>query len=190
MRRLSMTLMTAAVLAATPALADEDTTEVRQSGGLLDASAHRRPMMFSLFAGVPHAYAYYGYFPFGVGARFLIPLAHDGFIPRVNDEFDIEFGADFAAVPRPSFIGVFSIPVEVMWRFHMVDRLSLYAKLGAAIDFGVTGAYCYYGRCGTGFGVSATPIGHVGLIFMATKTIALRLEAGYPWLKAGIGFAF
>lgn len=146
MRRLSMTLMIAAVLAATPALADGEASEVRQSGGLLDASAHRRPMMISLFAGVPHAYWYYAGFPFGVGGRFLIPLAHDGFIPRVNDEFDIEFG--------------------------------------------VSGYYCYYGACRTGVGVGAQPIGNVGLIFMATKTIALRLEAGYPWVKAGIGFAF
>ncbi|PZR05577.1 MAG: hypothetical protein DI536_32200 [Archangium gephyra] len=186
-----MTLMIAAVLAATPALADGEASEVRQSGGLLDASAHRRPMMISLFAGVPHAYWYYAGFPFGVGGRFLIPLAHDGFIPRVNDEFDIEFGVDFLGVaPRGAFYGVFAIPVEVMWRFHMVDRLSLYAKLGAAIEFGVSGYYCYYGACRTGVGVGAQPIGNVGLIFMATKTIALRLEAGYPWVKAGIGFAF
>lgn len=189
MRRLSMTLMIAAVLAATPALAEE--SEVRQAGGLLDASTHRRPMMISLFAGVPHAYWYYGGFPFGVGARFLIPLAHDGFIPKVNDEFDIEFGADFLGVARGAFYGVFSIPVEVMWRFHMVDRLSLYAKLGAAIEFGVSNYYCYYGApCRAGFGVGAQPIGNVGLIFMATRTIALRLEAGYPWIKAGVGFAF
>lgn len=188
MRRFSMTLMIAAALAATPALAEENA--VRSSGGLLDASTHRRPMMLSLFAGIPHAYGwYYGGVPFGVGARFLIPLVHDGFIPKVNDEFDIEFGADFFGISRGAFYGVFSLPVEVMWRFHMVDRLSLYAKLGVAIEFGVSN-YCGFGPCRSGFGVGVQPIGSVGLIFMATKTVALRLEAGYPWVKVGVGFAF
>lgn len=188
MRRTAMTLLLACSLAAAPANAEE--SAVRSSGGLLDASTHKRPMLLSFFAGVPHAYWYYAGFPFGVGARFYIPLAHDGFIPKVNDEFGLEFGADFAGVAAGAFYGIFSLPIEVMWRFHMVDRLSLYAKLGAAIEFGVTGYYCSYGVCRNGVGVGAQPIGNVGLIFMATKTIALRLEAGYPWVKAGIGIAF
>ena len=64
------------------------TSLTHQPGGLFDtASGKQRPMLLSVFAGLP--YAYYGYgFGFGIGARFYLPLVQDGFIPQINDEFD------------------------------------------------------------------------------------------------------
>jgi hypothetical protein len=90
-------LVLAAALCATPVLADDapasgsDTpteSSFRRQGALLDRSPQRRPMMVSLFLGLPYGYYYYG-FPFGLGGRFLIPLVHDGFIPSVNDSFSM-----------------------------------------------------------------------------------------------------
>src|SRR5689334_6777873 len=98
---------------------------------IFDRSAHRRPFVFSLFTGVPY---YYGFGPVGLGARFYIPILHDGFIPALNDEFGIEFGGDF------TFYGVWagyggyglSIPVEVLWDFHLHPRFDVYGKVGVA----------------------------------------------------------
>lgn len=182
-------------LTAVPALADEDKPEqqgsggsaLRRSGALLDRGTHQRPWMLSVFAGVPYGYFYYAGFPFGIGGRLYAPIAHDGFVPPVNDEFGIEFGVDFSGVAGSRLYPVFAIPVEVMWQFHLLKEFSLYVKAGIALQFNVV-SYCPYAyarSCGV---VTADGIGNVGLIWHFTQKIALRVEAGYPWLKLGLGF--
>src|SRR5690242_11393234 len=71
----------------------------RQRDGLLDVSGKTRKQMLSFFAGIPWGgylgYGYgYGGFPLDLGARYYIPIVHNGFIPQINDSFGIEFGAD------------------------------------------------------------------------------------------------
>lgn len=192
MRRIAKLLVVALALAASPVLAEEGEASsggnaLRRSGALLDRGPQKRPMMLSLFAGVPYGYFYYAGFPFGIGGRFYIPIVHDGFIPPVNDSFGIEFGLDFSGVAGRSVYPVFAIPVEVMWRFHFQKTFSLYAKIGIALQFNVV-SYCPYTgyrSCGL---VTADGIGNVGLIWHFTQKVALRVEAGYPWLKIGLGF--
>lgn len=184
----------AVALAASPVLADDDAPKqessgnvFRRSGALLDRSPQHRPQMFSAFLGLPYGYFYYAGFPFGIGLRYQIPILHDGFIPPVNDSFGIEFGVDFSGVAGSRFYPVLAIPVEVLWQFHMTKTFSLYAKVGIALQFNIV-SYCpytYYRSCGV---VTADGIGNVGLIWHFTQKIALRVEAGYPWLKVGLGF--
>jgi hypothetical protein len=71
----------------------------------------------------------------------------------------------------------------------MTKTLGLYVKLGIALQFNVV-SYCpvdYYDRRGCGV-VTADGIGNVGLIWHFSQKVALRVEAGYPWFKVGLGF--
>ncbi len=191
MKRYVKAVLLAFVLISMPAIAASDTpteTTWRQPGALLDRSPQRRPHMFSFFLGFP--YGYYGYVyggvPFGLGVRYMIPLIHDGFVPSLNDSFNIEFGADFGGIATRVFYPIISIPVEVMWRLHFTSRFSGYVKVGAALEFNVV-SYCTTAYpCRTL--VSANVIANVGLIYRFTDTVSFRAEAGYPWLKVGLGF--
>lgn len=195
MNRTFKLCLLALALTSSPGLADEtgkasDTpTEqtFRRSGALLDRSPQRRSQMLSVFLGLPVGYFYYGGFPFGLGGRYLIPILHDGFIPSVNDSFSIEFGLDFSGVAGyRTFYPLLAIPVEVMWQFHFTQKLSAYAKVGAALEIGFI-SYCpAVGPC-TGT-VGARPIGNLGLVYKFTEKVSFRAEAGYPWVKVGLGF--
>lgn len=199
MRRFLQIVLVAAALAASPVWADEESkgsdtpseNTFRRSGSLLDRSPQHRSQMLSIFLGLPYGYfGYYGGFPFGLGARYEIPIIHDGFIPSVNDEFGIEFGLDFSGVlggyVRTAFYPVLSLPVEVMWQFHFTPKFSAYAKVGVALEFNFV-TYCpAAGYCRSV--VTAGPIGNIGLIYKFTEKISFRAEAGYPWVKVGLGF--
>jgi hypothetical protein len=161
-----------------------------QAGGLKDASPHDRPMMLTLWSGINWGYyAHYG-FPLNIGARFYIPIMKDGFIPSVNDEFGIEFGADFNfvfLVQKYDYYGSspivgFAMPIEAMYDFHFTRSFDAYAKAGFMFgsdfsDYLHDGFYVNF--------VSA-----VGMRLELTPGLYFRAEAGYPWIKAGIAFAF
>jgi len=155
---------------------------LRQPGGLFDtASGKHRPMLVSVFAGLPYGYYSYG-FGFGVGGRFYLPLVHDGFIPQINDEFGIEFGVDVS----PSFgtytYVFFDIPVQVMLDVHITPQFDAYAKVGIAPTF-------YVGHT-TDIYAAGWFAGAVGLRYKIGESFYLRAEAGYPMLMVGIGFGF
>lgn len=173
-----------ALLLAAPVLADED--PFRQADGLNDATSHTRPQVLSGFIGLPFSYGFAGFFPFGLSGRYTIPLAHDGFVPQLNDEVDLDVGADFAlfsGAGRPFFW--FGVPVEAMWQLHFVPRFSAYLKLGVVLGFATAGAP---GVVATSFFYS--PIGALGLNFKLTQSLVLRFEVGYPWAKLGLGVMF
>jgi hypothetical protein len=159
-------------------------------GGLKDNSPHDRPMILSFFTGINWGYyASYG-FPFNLGGRFYIPIMRDGFIPPINDEFGIEFGLDFNFVfisDRYSYYEdstVFGVgfPVEALYDFHFSRSFDAYVKLG--IIFGAD----FSDYLHDGFYVNA--ISAVGMRLWFTDNLMFRAEAGFPWIKAGIGIAF
>lgn len=157
---------------------------LRQPDGLFDTSSgHHRPMLISAFIGLPYGYyGYWGGFGLGFGARFYLPLVHDGFIPQINDEFGIEFGADLS----PSF-GTYNyffldIPVQVMLDVHVTPQFDAYAKVGIAPTL-------YFGYS-SGFYVPSLFAGAVGLRYKLGSSFYLRAEAGYPMLMVGVGFGF
>lgn len=185
----------AAALLAAPVLAEEakpvqsDTPNeatFRQSGALLDRSPQRRPMMLSFFLGVPYNYYYYG-FPFGLGARFMLPIVHDGFITTVNDSFGIEFGADLFGVAGTRFYPSLGVPIEVYWQFHFTKNFSAYAKIGAMLEINFVAYGCTTVACRNWTPVWFQPIGNVGIIYKFTEKVSFRAEVGYPWIKVGIG---
>ena len=154
----------------------------------MDRSPQRRSQMLSIFLGLPYGYFYYG-FPFGLGGRYLIPILHDGFIPAVNDEFSIEFGADLSGAVGTRFYPILGIPVEVLWNFHFTQKFSAYVKAGVVLEINFVPYVCVGNVCGATRGVvSASPVGNIGLMYKFSDKISFRAEAGYPWIKVGLGF--
>lgn len=154
---------------------------MRRSGYLLDRSDQERPMLLAIHAVLPYGSFFWGGFGLGVGGTFYIPLVKNGFIPPVNDEFGIDFGADLMFWPG-YFAGVsISIPVSVLWTFHFTDTFAAYAKAGIALRIwpGFTGGALW-----------PDGVGAVGLNWMFSKGMGLRAEVGYPGLKVGLLIAF
>jgi hypothetical protein len=161
-----------------------------EPGGLHDASPQDRPMMLSFFAGINYGYyADFG-FPLQLGGRFYIPLVRDGFIPKLNDEFGLEFGLDlnFTFISdtysyyHDSTVFGLGFPVEAMYDFHFTPTLDAYVKAGLIFggDFSDhlhDGFYVYF-------------MTTVGMRLKITPSMYFRAEAGFPWVKAGLGFAF
>jgi hypothetical protein len=183
----AMALLYVLAVSSSHAFAQSGDPSFRDRGGLLDASAQRRPSMLSFFIGFPYAYSYYG-FPLGISGRYYAPVLHDGFIPTVNDSFGIEFGADLALYSRGGFATFLAIPIEAMWALHFFPKFAMYLKLGVALDFRL-GRACNRNECYDGFGVGAYPIGTLGFWYALSDVVRLRFELGYPWIKIGLGFA-
>ena len=195
--RIAKLILLALALTSTPVLADEAKTgsdtpneaTFHHQGALLDRSPQHRPQMLSVFLGFPYGYFYYGGFPFGLGARYQIAILHDGFIPAVNDSFEIEFGLDFSGVVGRAFYPTLGIPVEVMWQFHFTKKFSAYVKVGAVLEINFVPYVCTISFCPGVYGpVGVHPIGILGLIYRFTEKVSFRAEAGYPWVKVGLGF--
>jgi|APLak6261674355_1056100.scaffolds.fasta_scaffold06306_1 hypothetical protein len=154
---------------------------MRRAGYLLDRSPQERSTMLTVQAVLPYGYFGVGYgFPIGVGALFYIPLVKDGFIPPVNDEFGIDFGADI--ILHLGYTNPFDliIPVSVLWKFHFTDKFAAYVKAGLALR--IWPGYLYP--------VRPDGVGAVGLDWMFSKSIGLRAEVGYPGIKIGLNIAF
>lgn len=154
---------------------------IRSSGGLLDASTYdSRPMLLSLHFTLPYAHFFFGSIPIGGGASFYIPIVKNGFIPSLNEEFGIDFGAD--AILYLGYVNPFALylPVGVQWKFHILPKLEVYAKLGflARLWFGYVNFF------------NPDAYGAVGLHYMLSKGFGLKVEVGYPGLRAGIVLAF
>ena len=180
MRNLTRLAFLSAVFVSSLALAQEGDGGggMRRSGYLLDASPQERDMKLAVHAIVPYGH-FYGGFGIGAGANFYIPLVKDGFIPPVNDEFGIDFGADLVFF---FYYAPFSItlPVCALWTFHITDKFSAYVKLGVSLKI----------HPGWAFPVYPDFVSMVGLNFMLSKSFGLRAEAGYPGLRLGVLFAF
>ena len=173
-----------AVVVSSLAFAEEGASEgsgMHRPGFLLDRAEHSRDMMLDLHVTLPYGHFFFGGFGIGVGGVFYIPLVKDGFIPPLNDEFGIDFGAD--VVLYPGYVsGIFSltIPVTVVWTFHITDTFSAYAKAGIALRIWPGSLYAIY----------PDPVGAAGINYMLSKSFGLRAEVGYPGIKVGILLTF
>jgi len=159
---------------------------------ITDSSPHLRPQLISVLTGF-----HYGNFstdgvPFFVGARYYHPILHDGFIPKVNDEFGIEGGADLifnflddfhSDVSGDSIQIALGIPVTALWAFHFTPSFDAYAKAG--FTFGFKSKVWDSDNV-----VWANVVSQVGVRFRLNNALYLRGEVGWPAVAAGLGFAF
>lgn len=185
MKTLTRFTLVLAVVVSSLSLADEvvvsEGSGMHRSGFLLDRSEHTRPMLLDIHAVLPYAYGFgYGGFPIGVGATFYIPLVKDGFIPPVNDEFGIDFGADVVFFLGSSYPIAFWVPVSVLWTFHITNTFAAYAKAGIALRIWPG----YFNAVWPDFTTA------VGINWMFSTNMGLRAEVGYPGIKVGLLIAF
>lgn len=160
----------------------------KQAGALLDASPQTRSMQLSFFAGIPWgSYFYCGAyggcgFPLELGARFNIPVVPNGFVPMLNDSFDIEFGADFDLY-FGGLVGFGIIPVvSARYTFYLLPNLWVYPKLEFGVGIIGYPGYAVFPRFHWNF--------LAGVGYNITQKISLRAEVGYYALKVGIGINF
>ncbi len=160
--------------------------ELRAPGGLLDASPKVRQPMASVFLGFPQWW--YGFYagPVGLSGRFTFPLLHNGLLPGVNDSLGLDVGVDLTFLMFRNYGTVFDIPAELMWSLHFVPRVAGYVKLGLALEMNF-GTICYGPNSCVSGTVGLVPVGAAGLSAQLTPGLVLRVEAGYPWVKIGIG---
>jgi hypothetical protein len=154
---------------------------------LKDRSHHERPPMFSFFLNVPWWYG----IGIGGGLRFTIPIVPDGFIPKLNDSFELEVGADYE-YHRYSVLNYHAIiiPIEARWTFYFFPELAAYAKLGLGVEIGLGGVALPFGG---GIGYGATVYHNIlspGILYKIGDSIWLRGELWYRGLKIGLGFEF
>jgi hypothetical protein len=151
-------------------------------------------MMLSFFAGVGVSTAN----PWGassfivpLGARFNLPIIHDGFVPQINDSLDIEFGIDVPIAPSVccGYTPIYFTPViEPRYSVYLLPKLTAYVKplnLGIVVWPGnnVPGVIFFRYEFA------------LGAIYELTKTFYVRAQMGFGYpenfvLRAGLGLAF
>lgn len=148
---------------------------IHERGGLLDRRTQDRAPQLSFWAIAPWEYGLVGY---GGAIRFAIPIVPQGFIPKLNDSFELELGGDFYyshTYEAPALV----VPVEARWTFHVTPRFSAYGKIGAGFRYGWEHDPHY-------LHMDFAP----GVIFEPNERIALRAEVGYAGGRLGIGINF
>ncbi len=186
-RLLSSLLITAALLiCAAPAGAQG---EIEKADWIVqDPSEHERPMRVDLMVNA----GLIDWFHVGLSGWFVLPVLQDGFLPGINDQFDLEFGTYFNWHNwwGPCSYNWFRLTpmVGVRWMFHLLNELSIYAnlKVGAGLGFGATSS------CGAAAGTpwlhNFATLAGLGLNWQLAEGIDLRVELNNHGAHAGVSF--
>ena len=124
----------------------------------------------------------------GAGLWYAIPVAPHGFIKRLNDSVDIEFGALVVSQDHGHGYGYTThlLPLGGMrWQFHLTRRWDVFgtAKVGFAWYPHDHDDHLHDHRFEPRAGLSTGAYWHI------REDLFLRLEAGYPTgLQVGISF--
>lgn len=176
--RLSAVLVAVVAVQSLPAMAQLNGKPfeegLRAPDSLLDGAAHDRRSQVSA----------YGLFGWGIGvglaARYSLPVFKDGFIPELNDSFEIDLGPEFLfgtfGVAPSAIVGA----VEPRWTFHVSPQFDGYVKAGLGVFywFGVTNYSLVY------FLASA------GLAYKILSNFWIRGEVGNFGGLLGVGLDF
>lgn len=152
-----------------------------------DRSQHERPL--NLDFGITS-----GWFFAGTYILTGIPIVPDGFIPGLNDSFDIEAGGylgynygcgvGFAGVGLGCGAFRVSPQVGVRWKFHLTSEWTVYAvsRLGFRMNFGPA-----YGDLGTFSVFGFDGYGGVGAYWMFSENLWMRFDTGTYGASIGLG---
>lgn len=145
----------------------------------------------------PHGilgWGFYGWGPigFGGGARFSIPLCKNCFVPKINNNVAISFGADFAFYPfvdagfaSPWFL---FLPVAMQWNFFLTKKWSVAAEPGITPWFGLYDYGTFCGGPGCHNWAIWPSIAFVGRYHFNDK-VALTMRIGFPeFFNVGVSF--
>jgi hypothetical protein len=190
MRKAVVPLVAALAVAAIPSVSWADST-IRSPGEHTDYHVDIEP--HGVLGLAYWDTGAYGTFGFGGGARFSIPLCKNCFIPKINNNVAISFGADFVFYPFTNVNFTFTdlyLPVAMQWNFFIAKKWSVAGELGFAPVFGV-----FYD---TGYCNGAGPNCHnwwiypdAGVVarYHFNDRVALTMRLGFPeFFNVGVSF--
>ncbi len=175
---LALVLATAAALAPTPARADHE---------IGTAFTGNRPYQLDVHAGL----LWYGV-GLAAGARFGIPIMHNGFVGSIDNAVYFNFGAEFYYLESfrddlSRYYGAgFGIPITLHWEFYFNDTWSAFAEVGLQVFFHPR----LFDRGDFQVEAGAWVIALVGGSLHFSEAIALTLRIGNPYVALGLTFQF
>lgn len=190
MRLLSVAVV-AGALALTPSLAQADSI-IRQANDHPDYHIEIEPHGILAWPDWYGGFGYYGFFGIGGGARFSVPICKNCFIPKINNNVAISFGADLAIFPfgpgyAPSYL---YLPVAIQWNFFVSHKWSIGPEVGFTP---VIGVFYDYGACDRAgafchnwyFAPSFWAVGR----YQFNDHVSLTMRVGYPeFFNVGVSF--
>ena len=180
------------VLPATLVLATGDGVRAEEAT-IKDASVHTdRPTKLD-FTG---SLGFFGDVDIGAAAWFSFPLVPDGFIPPINDSFNLELGVamDYAWVNYGyvnyacdfNYYGFAPIG-GVRWDFYMNRSWTLFAKAKVGVGYRVLKEDCGPGFNDSDYGhVYPAYDGGVGAFWNFSSDMAMRFDVGSRGAAVGI----
>ncbi len=145
-----------------------------------------RPYQLDVHSGL----LWYG-IGFAAGARFGIPLVHNGFVSTIDNAVYLNFGAEFYYLDTDDGLNRhygagFGIPVTLHWEFYFNDTWSAFAEVGFQIFF-----HPRYFETGNFYvDAGAWVIAMVGGSLHFSEAVALTLRVGNPYVAVGLTFQF
>lgn len=125
------------------------------------------------------------------GARFGIPIVHNGFLKKLNNAIYINFGVDFYFVnytgkSKDGYSAALGIPVTMHWEFYFTPTWSAFGEVGPNIYLG-PGLFH-----GDAFKFSAAHwvSGGVGGRYWISDRFTLTLRLGNPYSSFGVSLMF
>lgn len=150
---------------------------------VVDDGTYDRPMHLSALGALDVGVAGLG-LAIGGALWFSVPIVHDGFIPSLNESFEIVGGANFTkAINNVGFD--LSPMIGVKWTFFLREEFAAYFTLkgGIAIRKPV------HSSLSVGYHFAADAA--VGVYYKITDNFHLNAEAGaYNLIRAGASFSF
>ena len=179
-------------VAAIPSVSFADST-IRTPGEHTDYHVDIEPHGVLAWPDWYGGFGYYGFFGIGGGARFSIPLCKNCFIPKINNNVTISFGADLAIFPFydtrfANYAATFLyLPVAMQWNFFVHKKWSVGPEIGFSP---VIGVFYDYGACTGGchnwwFSPAFWAVGR----YHFNDRVALTMRIGYPeFFNIGVSF--
>jgi hypothetical protein len=173
--------------------AHADTSIIKSPGDHPDYHIEIEPHGILAWPGWYGGFDYYGFFGIGGGARFSVPICKNCFIPKINNNVAISFGADLAIFPfyntatanyAPTFL---YLPIAMQWNFFLSQKWSI----GPAIGFSpVVGVFYDYNACGGGCrNWFFAPLFEVAARYHFTDRVTLTMRLGFPeFFNIGVSF--
>ena len=121
----------------------------------------------------------------GGAGWFVMPVLHDGFVPGLNDSFDLELGGYVAWYFKGDADYLFLEPAAgVKWNFHILEELTAYVGARTGLVIGL-GADIFEPDGG----------GIAGIYWHLGQGVDLRVELGYrhvgrAGVQLGVSFPF
>ncbi len=183
-----LTAITASILLVAPGDARADDT-IKHPG---DHPVYDVEVEPHVLLGWDNIYAAGG---FGLGARFSIPIVHNGFVSEINNSVAISFGLDWVHYDGCWYRGncsadYFDFPVAMQWNFFVAQRWSVFGEPGLLLYHGLNVSDCPNGvNCPTGPRITGVlPALYVGGRYHLSGKMALTMRIGFPAFSFGISF--